>query len=89
MENGNYSWPGNAPTPKPKKKISPKGMFRRIVLAAVIAVVLLAQGILVDDSVLLVGMVVLIHGAISFLIHWEISHDHSKQHREELEDVNL
>ena len=44
MENGTYSWPGNAPTQKPKKQISPKGMFRRIVLAAVIGLILLVQG---------------------------------------------
>ena len=39
MENENYSWPGNAPTPKPKKKpVSPRGMFRRIMLIAVTVV---------------------------------------------------
>jgi len=40
-------------------------------------------------DVLMVGMVVIIHGAISFLIHWEIAHDHSNVNPKDLEDVNL
>ena len=45
MENENYSWPGNAPTPKPRKKpVSTRGMVRRIMLALVIAVLLLGIG---------------------------------------------
>ena len=43
MENETYNWPGNTP-PKPKKTISPKGLFRRAVLAVVILVLLLGIG---------------------------------------------
>ena len=44
MENGTYNWPGGAPSPKPRKKISTKGMIRRIILALVVVVVLIGIG---------------------------------------------
>ena len=60
MENGTYNWPGNNPSPKPKKTISTKGMIRRIILGLVIVVLLIARkgkkkpsnegGIFIEDT---------------------------------------
>ena len=44
MENGTYNWPGNNPSPKPKKTISTQGMIRRIILGLVIVVLLIGVG---------------------------------------------
>ena len=43
MENETYNWPGNTP-PKPKKKISTKGLARRILFGGLALILLLGIG---------------------------------------------